>query len=38
MRDSVVISTLFYIFIAVSMCGMGLGRISGFNPDTAMAD
>ena len=38
MRDSVIISTLFYILIAFSMCGMGLGRTIGFSPDTAMAD
>lgn len=38
MRDSVILTTLFYIVIAFSMCGMGLGRIPGFNADTAMAD
>ncbi len=38
MRDSVICSTVFYIFIAVSMCGMGLGRVPNFFPATAMAD
>ena len=38
MRDSVIISTVFYIFIAISVCGMGLGRVPGFNPSTAIAD
>ena len=38
MRDCVIISTVFYVFISLSMCAMGLGKIPGFNPDTAMAD
>lgn len=38
MRDSVILSTIFYIFIAIAMCGMGLGRIPGYEPSTAMAD
>jgi amino acid permease len=38
MRDCVIISTVFYAFISLSMCAMGLGKIPGFNPDTAMAD
>ncbi len=38
MRDSVISSTIFYVFIAVSMCGMGLGRVPNFIPATAMAD
>ncbi len=38
MRDCVIISTSFYILIAISMCGMGLGRIGNYNPATAIAD
>ena len=39
MRDSVIISTVFYSLIAISMCGMGLGQEQeGFNPDTAIGD
>jgi amino acid transporter len=38
MRDSVLLSTGFYILTAISMCGMGLGRAPDFNPSTAMAD
>ena len=38
MRDSVISSTIVYVFIAVSMCGMGLGRVPNFIPATAMAD
>ena len=26
MRDTVVLTTVFYVGIAISMCGMGLGR------------
>lgn len=38
MRDCVLISTSFYVLIAISMCGMGLGKSVGFNPDTAIGD
>jgi len=38
MRDSVIICTVFYALIAISLCGMGLGRDQGFNPDTAIGD
>lgn len=30
MRDTVLISTGFYILIAISMCGMGLGKIDQY--------
>jgi amino acid transporter len=38
MRDSVLISTGFYVLVAVSMCGMGLGRAPDFIPSTSIAD
>lgn len=38
MRDSVLISTTFYVLVAVSMCGMGLGRAADYNPYTSIAD
>lgn len=38
MRDSVIISTGFYIVVAIAVCGMGVGRDPGFNPETAIAD
>jgi amino acid transporter len=39
MRDSVLITTAFYSLIAISMCGMGLGKEQdGFNPHTAIGD
>lgn len=39
MRDSVIITTVFYSLIAISMCGMGLGRHEeSFNPHTAIGD
>ncbi len=38
MRDCVIITTTFYILVAVSMCGMGLGRIGDYEPSTAIAD
>ena len=38
MRDSVLISTAFYVLVGISMCGMGLGRAPDFIPSTAIAD
>jgi len=38
MRDSVIISTTFYVLVAISMCGMGLGRAPDFIPSTSIAD
>ena len=38
MRDCVIICTTIYIFVAISMCGMGLGKIGDFEPSTAIAD
>lgn len=38
MRDSVLISTLCYVLVGISMCGMGLGRSPDFMPSTAIAD
>ena len=38
MRDSVLISTAFYVLVALSMCGMGLGRAKDFIPSTSIAD
>jgi len=38
MRDSVLISTGFYVLVAISMCGMGLGRAPDFIPSTSIAD
>lgn len=39
MRDSVILTTVFYCLIAISMCGMGLGGLKeNFHPDTAIGD
>jgi len=38
MRDCVIITTTFYILVAISMCGMGLGKVGNFEPSTAIAD
>lgn len=38
MRDCVLISTCFYVIVAIAVCGMGVGKEPGFNPDTAIAD
>jgi len=38
MRDCVIVTTTFYILVAISMCGMGLGKIGEFEPSTAIAD
>jgi len=38
MRDSVLVSTGFYVLVGISMCGMGLGRAPNFIPSTAIAD
>ena len=38
MRDSVLITTAFYMLVGISMCGMGLGNSINFTPSTAIAD
>jgi len=38
MRDCVTISTVCYVLVGISMCGIGLGRTANFSPSTAIAD
>ncbi len=38
MRETVIICTLLYMFVAISMTGMGLGKGLNYAPETALAD
>ena len=38
MRETVLICTLLYIFVAISLTGMGLGKGLNYAPETALAD
>lgn len=38
MRDTVIICTIIYLFVSISLTGMGLGKTLNFQPETAFAD
>jgi basic amino acid/polyamine antiporter, APA family len=38
MRDTVIICTIIYLFVAVALIGMGLGKTINYQAETAFAD
>jgi hypothetical protein len=38
MRETVIICTVLYVFVAISLTGMGLGLGENYVAETAMAD
>jgi APA family basic amino acid/polyamine antiporter len=38
MRETVIICTVLYMFVAISLTGMGLGKGLNYTPETALAD